>query len=79
MCKGILIAWIPVMSLDWIGLDWNALFHVGKIVGKKIKLMNAQQKFQLISIDMSICLIKVNVKNNNNNNNNNNNEDQLDK
>ena len=25
----------------WIGLDWNALFHVDKIVEKKIKLMNA--------------------------------------
>ena len=25
----------------WIGLDWNALFRVDKIVEKKIKLINA--------------------------------------
>ena len=29
------------LPIDWIGLDWNALFHVDKIVEKKIKLMNA--------------------------------------
>ena len=28
-------------EVDLIGLDWKALFHVKKIVEKKIKLMNA--------------------------------------
>ena len=35
--------------MDWIGLDWNALFCVDKIVEKK-------------KYDQAICLIKVNVK-----------------
>ena len=26
---------LPTMPLDWIGLDWNALFRIEKIVEKK--------------------------------------------
>ena len=59
-----------MLRFDWIGLDWNALFHVDKIVEKKSNYLmhnTSSSSYQ------SICLIKVNVKNNNNNNDNNNN------
>ena len=26
---------LPTMPLDWIGLDWNALFRIEKVVEKK--------------------------------------------
>ena len=63
--------------MDWIGLDWNALFHVDKIVEKKSNQLlhnTSSNSYQ------SICLIKVDVKNNNKNNYyNNNKKDQLHK
>ena len=56
--------------LDWVGLNWDALFRVDKIIEKK----NHMHKMHNTSSSpyQSICLIKVNVNNNNNNNNNNN-------
>ena len=39
--------------LDWIGLDWNALFHVDKIVEKKHQINECIIQVLLISIDMS--------------------------
>ena len=50
-------------ACPWIGLDWNALFYVDKIVKKRKsthKMHNAIQK------ELTNCLIKVNIKNNNN-------------
>ena len=54
----------------WIGLDWNALFRVDKIV----EIKNQMNKMHNTSSSsyQSICLIKINVKNNNDNNNSNN-------
>ena len=57
-------------SLDWIRLDWNALFRVDKIVEKKNQINKMHNTNS--SSYQSICLIKVNVKNNNDNNNGNN-------
>ena len=57
-----------IQELGWIGLDWNALFCVNKIIEK-----NHMHKMHSSSSYQSICLIKVNIKNNNNNNNNDNN------
>ena len=53
-----------------IGLDWNALLRVDKIVEKKNQ--NNKRIIQVLTHYQSICLIKVNVKNNNENNSSNN-------
>ena len=31
-------------TVDWIGLDWNALFRVDKIIGKKNPRKNSRLK-----------------------------------
>ena len=44
-------------NVDEVGLDWNALFRVDKIVGKKIN--NNKCIIQVLA-HISRCLIKVN-------------------
>ena len=56
--------------LDWIELDWNALFRVDKIVEKKNQINKMHNTSS--SSYQSICPIKVNIKNNNDNSNSNN-------
>ena len=63
--------------MDWIGLDWNALFRADKILEQN--QMNEMHNTSSSSYQ-SICLIKFSVKNNNSDNNNSNNKyDQLNK
>ena len=60
----------------WIGLDWNALFYVDKIV----KIRKNMHKMHIASFNsyQSICLVKSTSKINDNNNiNNNNNKDKI--
>ena len=66
VCK---VASAKIKCLDWIELDWNALFPVDKIV-EKIKLTKCV--IQVLA-HILICLVKVSVKNNTDNNNNNSN------